>query len=77
MVANINMMHQLDDGTNNYNHPIQHTLQTKDTLKYGKMLMAEDRRNFVQAMQTEVEGLKKILKVIRREDIPAGNKALP
>jgi hypothetical protein len=41
------------------------------------MLMAEDQRNFVQAMQTEVEGLKKILKVIRREDIPAGNKALP
>jgi hypothetical protein len=56
MVANINVMHQLNHGTNNYSHPIQQTLQTKDTLNYGEMLMAEDWQNFVHAMQTEVEG---------------------
>jgi hypothetical protein len=49
----------------------------KVTLNYGEMLQAPDRPKLVQAMQSKMEGLKEILKIIRREDIPTGNRALP
>jgi hypothetical protein len=79
MVANLETMHALDDGTNNYTYPSSYTIasDTKDTLNYGEMLQAFDRSNFVTAMQTEMDGLRDILQPCLRSTLPAGIKALP
>jgi hypothetical protein len=79
MVANLEQTYQLDDGSQNFTYPSAYNMatETKDTLNYGEMLQATDRQKFVQAMQSEIEGLTDTLKVIPRSDIPAGTKPLP
>jgi hypothetical protein len=66
MVANIEQIYHLDDGSTNHTYPSAYAAapDTKDTLNYGEMLQASDRHKFVQAMQLEVEGLKDTLRVI-------------
>jgi hypothetical protein len=78
MIAAITRTHHLDDHTTNFLHPCAFTATTdKDALHYGEMLQAEDRSNFVQAMQTEMAGITDILEVVPRSSIPMDNKPLP
>jgi hypothetical protein len=60
MVANIEQIYQLEDGSKNYMYPSAYSAAsvTKDTLNYGEMLQASDRHKFVQAMQSEMDSLK-------------------
>jgi hypothetical protein len=74
MVANLEQMAQLDDGTINFSHPL--ALQN-DVLHYGGMLKAEDRPQFVTAMQDEMTGLQDILQVVLRSSLPQGTTPLP
>jgi hypothetical protein len=78
MIANIEQLHCFEDGANNFTYPCAyHTLDEKDTLKYGEMLQASDRPHSVQAMLLEMEGLKDMLHVCCHSILPAGTKPLP
>jgi hypothetical protein len=70
MTANIETISNLEGGTTSFTHPVSSMSDNKDTLNYGEMLSDIDRPKFVEAMQTEVAGLQKILKVIKRNKIP-------
>jgi hypothetical protein len=79
MISNIENIYQLDDGTMNYHYPcaFSTTANNKDTLNYGEMLQSSDSSQFEAAMQTEMDGLHDILKVLLRTSVPEGVKPLP
>jgi hypothetical protein len=74
MVANLEQTATLDDGTPNFTYPMA---LHNDVLHYGDMLQAEDRSDFVSAMQNEMAGLQDILQVVPRSSLPADIKPLP
>ncbi len=78
MVSHLENIHRHEDGTLNFTYPCAFVADNEnDTLNYGDMLRAEDRPNFAEAMQTEMSGLRDMLQVVRRSDVPAHIKPLP
>lgn len=74
MVANIEETACLDDGTLNFSYPCTFH---KDVLDYGDMLKASDCQKFVTAMETEVQGLRKMFKITPRNSLSEGTNPLP
>jgi hypothetical protein len=74
MIANLEQLATLDNGTANFTYPMAfHNV----VLHYGGMLKADDHPNFVTAMQDEMSGLKEMLQVVPRSSLPHGIKPLP
>jgi hypothetical protein len=78
MVSNMEQLQLQDDNTYNFHYPCAFaTNMENDTLHYGEMLASDDRQDFAEAMQTEMDGLRDILEVVKRADLPANIKPLP
>jgi hypothetical protein len=78
MISCIENLQCQEDGTVNYTYPCAFATNIgSDTLNYGEMLASEDRQKFAEAMQVEINGVRDMLEVVQRQDIPAGIKPLP
>jgi hypothetical protein len=77
LVAHMETIQGLADGSTNYMHPTAYIAEAKDTVNYGKMLKSNDWDKFVTAMQNKVDGLRDILHAIPRTTLPEGHKAFP
>ncbi len=79
MITHIENVYQHEDGTMNYHYPCVFSTSTehKDTLNYGEMLQTPDRPQFETAMQSEMDGLHDVFKVVLRTSVPEGVKPLP
>jgi hypothetical protein len=74
MILNIQQAAQLDDGTENFLYPMA---LHNDVLHYGGTLKATDRSDFMTAMQEEISGLRNILQVVPRSELPSDINPLP
>jgi hypothetical protein len=78
MISHVEQMQCLEDGSHNFHYPCVFASNIdNDTLPYGDMLRSEDHPQFATAMQKEVDGLRYILQVVKRSDLPTDITPLP
>ncbi len=74
MISHIETLATLDDGCTNFTYP---SAFHNDVLHYSDMLHADDKNQFVQAMEDEVVGLRDMFEIIPRTELPQDTKPLP